>query len=263
MSARRLRFITFSGLVLIVLVLVFGMVLLRFNRMNVQYTLPDKAAQNPGSGEDPIGGGQTVAVTRENVQAVIASLTRPKAYSRTIHIELYYGTGSASFTVQSAVGEDAALAAISGPGGRRFVLTAGEDRYIWYEGDKEYYTADAASADADQMMLTYEDIIALDPSPSQTPARASQRGNAFRRLRARDGVQNPMLHLRNKRPAHRSRAGSDERLVYSMKSSIWCRPRSLLAAGRNESHSRLTNRILPAEAEDHFTSFVRKPGRRG
>ena len=222
MSARRLRFITFSGLVLIVLVLVFGMVLLRFNRMNVQYTLPDKAAQNPGSGEDPIGGGQTVAVTRENVQAVIASLTRPKAYSRTIHIELYYGTGSASFTVQSAVGEDAALAAISGPGGRRFVLTAGEDRYIWYEGDKEYYTADAASADADQMMLTYEDIIALDPE-SITDAGTEHHngetcifvdyvhGELGYRTRCYISAINGLLI--------EAEQYSDERLVYSMKSS--------------------------------------------
>lgn len=162
MSAKRLRFITFSGLVLIVLVLVFGVVFLRLNRLNVLFTLPDRQAVSPAPGDGPAGGGKIVGVTKENVRAVVASLDRPKAYSRTIHIKLHYGSGSTEYTIDSAVGESASLASISGPGGRRFVLTAGESRYIWYEGDKEYFTANAKSADEDQMILTFEDIVALD-----------------------------------------------------------------------------------------------------
>jgi len=168
MSAKRLRLITFSGLALIVLVLALGVALLRLNRLSVRYALPDRqSVLSPAPGGKPAGEGEAVAVTRENVRAVVAALERPKAYARTIHVRLYYGTGFAEYTIESAVGENASYASISGPGGRRFVLTAGESRYIWYEGDKEYFTADAKSSDEDAMILTYEDIVALDEDAIQ------------------------------------------------------------------------------------------------
>lgn len=165
MSAKRLRWIALSGLVLMALVLTMGFVFLRFSRITAQFPLPDRqAAPAPGAGEEPAGKGETVAVTRENVQAVVASLERPKAYSRTIQVDLYYGpSGSASFTIRSAVGEKTVLTAVTGPGGQRYVLSSGGSRYIWYEGDKEYFTAEGGSADEDQMILTYEDVVDLDP----------------------------------------------------------------------------------------------------
>lgn len=165
MSAKRLRWITLSGLALMVLILAVGLVFLRFSRTTAQFPLPGRqAAPAPGPGGGSAGEGETVTVTRENVQAVVASLQRPKAYSRTTQVDLYYGPGAlASFTIRSSVGERATLTAITGPGGQRYLLSAGELRYIWYEGDKEYFAAQGGSADEDQMMLTYEDIVSLDP----------------------------------------------------------------------------------------------------
>lgn len=107
-----------------------------------------------------------VEVTPETVQSVIAVLSRPQNYSRTITIERYWSGGSAVATAKTYV-----LGALSrcdvseGSAAVRRVVSNGERAAVWYgSGTEVYRTASLFSADAEQGIPTYEDILALDPA---------------------------------------------------------------------------------------------------
>jgi len=112
-----------------------------------------------------------VEVTKENVQAVISTLSRPGIYSRNIKVESYWDGGYAWYTVSAAVRNDMTSLRIHPYSGieKRIIVTP--DRlYIWYRGDISPYIGDHSSngdelraADEWQMMITYEDILNAGP----------------------------------------------------------------------------------------------------
>ena len=155
----------FTGAFLTVTVLAIVVMLLSTFRQTAHITLP--TGQTPGDASGDASGGDAltvVEVTPKTVQAAVATLARPSDYSRTVTVEQFWQGGSGSYTVSTAVSggwtrTDRALA-----GGRvRRTLTDGETTYIWYDDEEEVYTASAGSisADEEQTIPTYEDILAL------------------------------------------------------------------------------------------------------
>ena len=82
-----------------------------------------------------------VEVRPDTVQSAIEVLARPRVYTRTITVERYWSGGSG----------------VS-------VITADDAVYIWYGSSRKVYSgASALTQDAEQGILTYEDILALPP----------------------------------------------------------------------------------------------------
>ncbi|MBR2667466.1 MAG: hypothetical protein IKD96_04820 [Oscillospiraceae bacterium] len=129
---------------------------------------PEDGAAQPGS----ISAGDTdvlrVGVTPETVQAVIATLSRPESYARTLTMEYFWGeSGSGSASAQVWVQNDCMRLRMTQPDGMiRNVLVGGGRCCIWYDGGSGWYEYSAAdyTADREQRIPTYEDILALDPS---------------------------------------------------------------------------------------------------
>ena len=103
-------------------------------------------------------------VTPETVQAVIASLQRQPAYSRTVTVRTFWQDGSSSETIteQTSAGRTLLRA------GKRNLLIRPDGLWIWYDNADGVYhcTADEAGyAQADVWLrsLTYEDMLALPP----------------------------------------------------------------------------------------------------
>ena len=106
-----------------------------------------------------------IEIRPDTVQSAIETLARPQQYSRTVYIERYYSGGSAAQETEvfASGGWTRLDTALSG-GEVRHVISDGETTYIWYGGSKEYYSGAAAlSADEEQSIPTYEDILTLDP----------------------------------------------------------------------------------------------------
>jgi len=111
-----------------------------------------------------------VEVNRETIRAVVYELARPEVYSREITVENHWSYGSAEYKINISVdGDISAIRSTPSAGpGKRIIITR-DNIYIWYEFEREYFTGSAGSsgdgyrtADEWQMIVSYEDILALD-----------------------------------------------------------------------------------------------------
>lgn len=166
MENRRFNTITGSFLVLIVLIVVLMMA--NSLRRTSHITLPDPTASAAASGsgiqasEDAV---IRVEVTPETVQAAVETLKRPEAYVRLLIVERLWSGGSGSTRITVTVSGDLTRADTSGADGHiRHVITDGATTYVWYDDERTYYTGAAGdiSADEEQSIPTYEDILELD-----------------------------------------------------------------------------------------------------
>ena len=129
--------------------------------------LPETDGTQSGGGEIRDEGRSAirrVEVTPETVQRVIERLARPDNYSRTLTIERYWsgGSGLTNAEVFAAGGWTRVDVAEDG-GETRHVITGNGRSWIWYgSGERVFTGAAALSADEEQSIPTYEEILLLD-----------------------------------------------------------------------------------------------------
>jgi hypothetical protein len=120
MSSKRVRFVTLAGVILALLVIGVSLLLAKLTVETRPFDLPEPQASASDGGQggtDEHDTGLTlVEVTTATVQDVIASLERPVSYSREISAVNYYADGSARYTVDVYVLENAKSLKISGAG---------------------------------------------------------------------------------------------------------------------------------------------------
>jgi len=104
-----------------------------------------------------------VEVRPDTVQSVIAVLERPAVYTRAITVERYWSGGSGVSAIVAATADGWLRLDITGADGQiRHVITGGGMSYIWYDGSRKVYSGAASvTQDAEQGILTYEDLLAL------------------------------------------------------------------------------------------------------
>lgn len=170
MSSKRVRLISLSGIILIALIIGISVLVNLFSKDTRQIDLPDTSAS--GSATDGIGVSATngldrVKITKDNVQAVIATLKRRELYTRSIRIEDNYAAYDIAVTVY---GVNTALTVTSGQTEKKIIIT-GDMLYIWYEDDKTPYERPLASSENEkrssdeyQMIMSYEDVLDIDKS---------------------------------------------------------------------------------------------------
>lgn len=105
-----------------------------------------------------------VEVTPQTVQLVIERLARPENYRRTIVIERYWSGASGMVTVSVSVADGWTRVDQTDANGEvRHSITSPEESWIWYGGARSvYHGAASVSADEEQSIPTYENILWLD-----------------------------------------------------------------------------------------------------
>ena len=153
---RTQKLVTWSIVILVVLVVL--LMLMSNLRRSSRVVLPDTSTPAGDSAEQTSGGSaiQVVEVTPETVQAAIATLHRPEAYSRSVTVEYLWNGGSSTSEITVSA---------SGGWSRTDAITNGETTYIWYNSETDVFTGPAGeiSPDAEQTIPTYEDVLALAP----------------------------------------------------------------------------------------------------
>lgn len=159
-----------------VILIIFCALLVSFGRSFFQLETPEVVLPSVGasqsgttapSGEDQSGAGQSVAVTPQTVQSVIATLHRENSYYRELFLEQFWDSGLSSTTVQAWVDHDWSLIRQVLPSGAaRSDLVGPDTAYYWYDGSTRYESvpADEYSADLAQRLPTYETVLDLDPA---------------------------------------------------------------------------------------------------
>ena len=106
-----------------------------------------------------------VEVRPDTVQSAIEVLARPRVYTRTITVERYWSGGSGVSVITAAAADGwLRLDVTETDGQTRHVITGDDAVYIWYGSSRKVYSgASALTQDAEQGILTYEDILALPP----------------------------------------------------------------------------------------------------
>lgn len=136
---------------------------------------PDSTTTN--GPQDPNQSGQPtdnadfvrVEVTPQTVQSVIATLSRPARYYRSVAVSTYRADDWEDVQTSQVLVADGwtRTETVLKSGPIRYTIVGDGTVYRWYEGDKEAksWTADERSDDVEgQRILTYEDVLALDPS---------------------------------------------------------------------------------------------------
>lgn len=133
-------------------------------RQSEKIVLPAEPSESDNTGPAREETVRRVEVRPDTVQSVIEVLARPDVYSRTITIERYWNGGSGVSTVTSRAADGWMRLDISYAGGgqTRHTITGDGTTYVWYGSGWHYVSSAAAlSQDAEQGILTYEDILAL------------------------------------------------------------------------------------------------------
>lgn len=127
------------------------------------------ASPDDGDGEDEEEAPpRPIEITTDSVQAVIRTLSRADAYSRTISAVSYLDGEEVSRTVDVWVRSDAAKMVVSRSDTDETVnvLVLGDEKWIWYEGLYGSYHGAAADSEADryQGILSYETVLDVSKS---------------------------------------------------------------------------------------------------
>lgn len=167
MGRRRFKALTMGFIALIVLVVI--LLMANSLRRTSHVSLPSLGGQSseesgdPNYREDAVN---TIDITPRTVQAAIATLERPEAYTRQLTAEWLWGDRSTIVQIDVLVNEDMTRVDMtSADGSVRHVVTDGRRSAVWYDSDEVFYLGSAAdiTADQEQSIPTYEDILKLDP----------------------------------------------------------------------------------------------------
>ena len=167
MDRQKLNWITWAVLAsaIVIVALMLGNSLHRTAHITLPSSNPprDPSAETGNSASSTL---TIIEITPKTVQTAIASLSRPENYGRNVTIEYFWNGGSGTQELYTIVREpwtriDRGLSS----GQTRISITNGEKTYIWYGYDDgtAVYSAPAGniSADAEQSIPTYEDILDL------------------------------------------------------------------------------------------------------
>ena len=155
--------VAFAALLLLVIAFLVRLTLHR----SPTVTLPETDAAGGGSGVISEAGREAirrVEVTPETVQRVIERLARPDNYSRTITIERYWSDGSGETAVQVRAADGwTRIDVYEESEEQRHIITGDGRSWIWYGDSETVFSGTAAlTADEEQSIPTYEDILLLD-----------------------------------------------------------------------------------------------------
>lgn len=165
---RRGKFTGIAGGFLVLMVLMVALVASNGLRRTSHIVLPPLSpSQSPAGsgGQEDSEAVVRVEVTPETVQAAVETLRRPKRYTRRITVEQLWDGGSGSRDITVSVSGRLTRTDQRMPDGRtRHAVTDGETTHIWYDQETAVFTCPAGdiTADQEQSIPTYEDVLSLD-----------------------------------------------------------------------------------------------------
>ena len=170
MSSKRMFGIAIFGVLFIAAVICVLLLTSYCGRDNTPIRLPEAPTTTVSPSVTQPDIQDRVEITRDNVQAVISTLSRPDVYRRDVVVETFWEGGRAVYNIGINVANGITSLRITPPNGieKRIIVTE-DTLYIWYRGDSVPFVGPIGSsgdgyrtADEWQMIATYEDILELN-----------------------------------------------------------------------------------------------------
>ena len=167
-KSRRLFVLAIAFTIVIGMLTSFG---LPFFTQTPQINLSDEGGTpgtNPGdTSYDPGGAFIPITVTKDTVQAVVASMERSERHYRSVSIERWGSSETAATTTIQVWRLDHLMrvALIFPDGTSQNRLIDGSNIHVWHSGDRNYrtYPANQKEIDLAQELPTYELVAEMDP----------------------------------------------------------------------------------------------------
>ena len=160
-------------LTLLVIALIVGAMFTSFGRglfvLNTpQVTLPKTESDQSGASGSTSDSRtyETLEITPQTVQSVIATLSRTDSCYRELTVERFWTGGSSSAQIRVWTdGGWTKVRRVAGNGSIRWDMVGPEESWFWYEGSRSYVSvpADQLAADLAQQIPTYETVLDLPP----------------------------------------------------------------------------------------------------
>lgn len=163
MEKRKFRAVAAAVAILVALVVI--LLLTNSLRRSSHIVLPESASSaSADSDKTQENNRNLVDINPQTVKTAIATLKRPSRYIRTLTVKNFWSGGDNSVTTTVCVCDNFTRADAESGGRIRHMITDGATTYIWYNQSKSYYvgTAGQISADQEQNLLTYEDVLKLN-----------------------------------------------------------------------------------------------------
>lgn len=166
---KRRKIGSFGALMIVLCALIVAVAL--FWKSGSAETVPVVLPTPAAGGQEQNGTSEGVSVVRaevtpRTVQAVIARMSRPDSYSRTLTVEDFWSGGSAQTVIAVYAKPGAARLRITGSGSAENVLLADGTLTIWYDDASSVFVrkdTDTGTQAADLWLrsLTYEDLLSV------------------------------------------------------------------------------------------------------
>lgn len=184
----------------IMLVILTAVVLVLASPEDTPSVLLPAAEEESEPADSAAEGADVLAVTNDNVQAVIATLARAGSYSRVITAETFWegGSATAEFSVW-AHGDSLRVETQQGERKKNMILTAGEC-WIWYGDDSagSYHgTGENSIRDMDEWLglPTYEDVLEIPVGEIRDSGYCEHAGDACIYVVYASGEMNYVNHV--------------------------------------------------------------------
>ena len=172
MSIKRIVGITSFGILFIAAVIGVMFLTSYLRRDSDVIPLPEAPVSSEPPGETTPEVPDRIELTTETLHAIVSTLSRPDTYSRDVEVTTYWEDGQAVYHISVYVTEGmTSLRIISPINDEKRIIITQDALYIWYKDDPEPYIGDIGSTGDDyrtsdewQMLVTYEDLLALSQS---------------------------------------------------------------------------------------------------
>ena len=103
-----------------------------------------------------------VTIDKSNVKNIVSALSRPSEYYCETQSILSHASGSATYKCERWVKGDISRVDVSAQNKKNHYVYSRNNVYVWRDGSRSYHTARRGEFEPDdeQMMMTYEDILA-------------------------------------------------------------------------------------------------------
>lgn len=201
MNRRKMTVFTVSVMAAIILMLMIALIYFNTPVETAKVSLPSSPPEDTLPSGSPTGGTDIndgligVEINTKTVQTAISTLKRPESYFRRLTIEQFWGNGEkAEYRINVWVsGPDTRIIVEQDGIDSQNILVTREKISIWYGAGQTVYEADRwageeplYTSDGYQQMLTYEDILRLDPASITDAGYREKNGSYYIYVQTKD-----------------------------------------------------------------------------
>ncbi len=153
MSRRNMNIFAVCGALVIAAAVMLMLFFPRLSAETAAVILPDVSSQGGEGIDTEIDSITKAEVVPGTVQAVVASMTRPESYYRTVSVKNLWAGGSSTVTADVYEAHGTTRLVINDGRQTKNIIITADEIYIWYGSEKDFFSAPAGGGETTARVL--------------------------------------------------------------------------------------------------------------